>query len=318
MTARRIARTSLLAVLLAPAACAASPLRDRAGAWEVEVLLDGAPAPTFGHAGETYVLGRLGDRYTLRVHNRSGRRIEAVVSVDGRDVIDGKPADVRKRGYLVPAWGTVDIDGWRLSSREAAAFRFSRVSDSYAARTGSARDVGVIGVAVFPERYLPPPRPVYVPRPRPDYGYDDRGYGRGGGGLERSSPADGESGGPAPRSAPAPTGGAPAAEAQAADEAYAYGNKKDRSADRRPGLGTEFGEAVSSHVTEVNFVRASASRPAATLGVRYNDRDGLIAMGVDVDGPYRSWDDTDTRRTARPFPVSDRRYSAPPPGWNRY
>ena len=39
--------------------------------------------------------------------------MEAVVSVDGRDVIDGKPADFRnKRGYLVPAWGSVDIDGF--------------------------------------------------------------------------------------------------------------------------------------------------------------------------------------------------------------
>ena len=90
--------------------CAASPLpgraplRDRAGGYEVEVLVDGVPAPTYAHDGETYVMGQLGARYTLRVPNHSGRRIEAVVSVDGRDVIDGKPAELRtKRGYLVPA-----------------------------------------------------------------------------------------------------------------------------------------------------------------------------------------------------------------------
>lgn len=316
MIARRIARTTLLAALLVPAACAASPLRDRAGAWEVEVLVDGATVPTFGHAGETYVMGRLGERYTLRVHNRSGRRIEAVVSVDGRDVIDGKPAAVGKRGYLVPAWGSVDIDGWRISNREAAAFRFSRVADSYAARTGSARDVGVIGVAIFPERYIPPPpppRPLYVPRPEPygyNKGYDD--YGSYGGRDADRAPSSGAGAGEA---APAPRASGPAEEAQGADEAYAYRNKK---ADRRPGLGTEYGEAVNSRVTEVEFVRASYSRPAATLGVRYNDRDGLIAMGVDIDGPYTSWDETHVRRTATPFPVSDRRYSTPPPGWNRY
>ena len=127
------------------------------GGYEVEVLIDGNVAPTYAHDGETYVMGQLGARYTLRVHNYSGRRIEAVVSVDGRDVIDGKPAELRtKRGYLVPAYGTVDIDGWRISRAEAAAFRFSSVPDSYAARTGSAREVGVIGVAVFPERYVPP------------------------------------------------------------------------------------------------------------------------------------------------------------------
>ena len=32
-------------------------------------------------------------------------------------------------------------------------------------------------------------------------------------------------------------------------------------------------------------MRANASRPAAFLGLRYNDRDGLIAMGIPVDGP---------------------------------
>ena len=81
----------------------------------------------------------MGERYTLRIWNRSGRRIEAVVSVDGRDVVDGKPGDFRnKRGYLVPAWGSVDIDGWRLSERQAAAFRFTSVANSYAGRMGSA------------------------------------------------------------------------------------------------------------------------------------------------------------------------------------
>ena len=86
---------------------------------------------TFRHDGESFVLGHLGERYTLRVVNHTGRRIEAVVSVDGRDVIEGKPGDWReKRGYLVPAWASVEIDGWRISRQEAAAFRFSTVPES--------------------------------------------------------------------------------------------------------------------------------------------------------------------------------------------
>src|SRR5437660_1292882 len=142
-----------LAALALVAALPAQALTDRSGPYEVQVLVDGAPARTFHQAGEAFVLGQLGDRYTLRVVNRSGQRIEAVVSVDGRDVIDGKPADWRrKRGYLVPAFGTADIDGWRLSLQEAAAFRFSTVPESYAAKTGNAREVGVIGIAIFPER----------------------------------------------------------------------------------------------------------------------------------------------------------------------
>ena len=172
-TCRRTWLTTLFGIgslLLAADSCAASPLpggqplRDRVAGYEMTVLIDGVPAATYEYGGGTYVLGQLGSRYTLRVANHSGRRVEAVVSVDGRDVIDGRPADFRgKRGYLIPAWGSVDIDGWRISHSEAAAFRFSSVPESYAARMGNPREVGVIGVAVFPERYVPPP-PVYYPR----------------------------------------------------------------------------------------------------------------------------------------------------------
>ena len=86
----------------------------------------------------------------------------------------------------------------------------------------------------------------------------------------------------------------------------------------RPGLGTEYGEAVSSPIYEVDFVRANAARPSALLGLRYNDRDGLLAMGIRVDGdPMTCYGDGDLRRTAEPFPGADRRFAAPPPGWSR-
>jgi len=318
-------------LLLAADSCAASPLpngstalRDRAAGYEMTVLVDGVPVPTYMHDGSTYLLGRLGARYTLRVANHSERRIEAVVSVDGRDVIDGKPADFRgKRGYLVPAWGSVDIDGWRISQAEAAAFRFSSVSDSYAARTGSAREVGVIGVAVFPERYVPPPivypprRPLALPESSRRYEYEeDEAQGSLGRGYNAAPAASADA--QAPRSAH---------KASAGDEPLSDdgGDRRAKSASAdalapakrsRPGLGTEYGEAVSSPIYEVAFVRANSSRPAALLGARYNDREGLIAMGIPVDGtddPCAA--EVDLRRTADPFPATDRRFAAPPPGW---
>lgn len=308
-------------LLLTAGSCAASPLpggqplRDRAAGYEMTVLVDGVPAPTYQYAGGTYVLGQLGARYTLRVSNHSGRRVEAVVSVDGRDAIDGRPADFRgKRGYLIPAWGSVDIDGWRISRSEAAAFRFSSVPDSYAARTGNAREVGVIGVAVFPERYVPPP-PVYYPYPHRPYdldserrrdSYDDSLSEESAGGpppAPSTHAAGNDKGAGGLRSAEA----APrAAEGQAAPAKRA-----------RPGLGTEYGEAVSSPIYEVEFVRANAARPAAVLGAHYNDHDGLLAMGIPIDEPPTCDNDADLRNTADPFPASDGRYAAPPPGWRR-
>jgi hypothetical protein len=310
----------------------AGTLRAQRGAYAIEVLLDGVPAPTFERGGETYVLGQMGGRYTLRITNNSDRRIEAVVSVDGRDVIDGKPADFRnKRGYLVPAWGQAEIDGWRMSESEVAAFRFAAVGESYAARTGSARDVGVIGLAVFPERIDPRQRPLYAPPPSPWPAPSHRGEleerdgARGGdeaplaGGPSPSpspSPAEATAAAPAPAQAAPPSWGKPGAIAPpspAPRDPFAEAPQSRRS---RPGLGTEFGEAVTSPVREVSFLRADPSRPSVVLGARYNDRQGLVALGIDVDDCC-SDDDVVWRQTAHPFPVVDRRYAPPPSGWNR-
>jgi len=78
---------------------------------------------------------------------------------------------------------------------------------------------------------------------------------------------------------------------------------------------------VNSRIYEVQFVRANSSTPSTVLGVRYNDREGLLALGIPVDSYYDQtcwyYDEGDVRRTADPFPVSDRRFAAPPPGWQR-
>jgi hypothetical protein len=325
-TARQL--STALALTLLSGACAEArpvgdpravgPLTSAAGGYELQVLVDGLPAPAFFSSGETYVMGTQGERYALRVVNHTGRRVEAVASVDGRDVVDGRPADFRgKRGYIVPAWGSVDIDGWRLTRAQVAAFRFSSVADSYAARTGSAREVGVIGAAIFPERFVE----RFVPRARP---------------LELPD-TDPRASGPSPRFRDDPFGdaaseGAPRPENRASKSADGVGapppaapsppaTRGAAEPSRRNGLGTEFGEAVGSSVREVTFVRASPSAPAVLLGARYNDRAGLVALGIDVEpdtcgGGWACDRDLDLRQTANPFPVTERRYASPPPCWN--
>ena len=107
----------------------------------------------FAASGKSYVIGESGRRYTIVVHNNTDNRLEVVLSVDGLDVLDGKAASFTKRGYLVDPRGEVEIDGFRQSIDTVAAFRFGSVRGSYAAqKTGDARNVGVIGVAIFNER----------------------------------------------------------------------------------------------------------------------------------------------------------------------
>ena len=242
---------------------------------------NGRKLASYGQGGQVWVLGQMGDRYAIRIRNSSGERIEAVVSVDGRDAIDGKSASWQKRGYLVQPWGEILVDGFRVSNQDVAAFRFSSISDSYASRTGSARDVGVIGVAIFRERYTPPPPPA----PLEPWGYDD-----GRRGDSKSAPS-------AERSADRPATAAP------------HGGAVR---DEERGLGTAFGERRSSPVREVSFERASY-HPTSQIALRYDDARGLQSQGI---GLRCDPDDGWRRRTAKPFVESPGPYAAPPPGWS--
>jgi hypothetical protein len=279
--------------------------------YSVEIVNEyGVALPTFAGQGRTYVLGTLGQRYLVRVRNRSGQRIEVVASVDGLDVLDGRPAAFSKRGYVVNAYEDVTIDGYRLSGESVAAFRFSSVPQSYAAQMGSARDVGVIGVAVFPERYLVPHWPTPLRRDRAVPAPEKAEPGAAEGGMESGVP-----GGLADGSAGSTDELRRSEEAPAAPNSGAI-SKKPMSPSR-PGLGTEFGEEHASHVYAVRFERAS-STPAAVLTVHYNDRAGLIALGINVDGGagWYSGQDGWLRETAEPF-RRNASFAQPPPGWPR-
>jgi hypothetical protein len=126
---------------------------------------EGGSFTTVQHKGSTFVAGELGERYNVRLVNESADRLEVVVTVDGRDVISGKPGDFkRQRGYVLDPFGEVVIDGYRTSLDHVAAFRFSSVRDSYAGRRGTPQNAGVIGVAVFRERVQSRPVPLATRR----------------------------------------------------------------------------------------------------------------------------------------------------------
>ncbi len=112
---------------------------------------DGSTLPAVSSGGRLVAVGDAGSRYTIQLVNHTPARFEAVVSVDGLDVLDGHEATVSKRGYILAPHATVEIDGFRRSESAVAAFRFGSVSGSYAGRKGDDRNVGVVGVALFHE-----------------------------------------------------------------------------------------------------------------------------------------------------------------------
>jgi hypothetical protein len=281
----------------------------------------GNSLPTFRQDGRTFLLGEPGLRYNIRVQNPTGQRVEAVVSVDGRDAVSGEPGDyVNGRGYVIPPYGSVLVEGFRRSLEEVAAFRFTSPENSYSARMGTPQNVGVIGVAFFPERVRPPPpvmrRPLRRPVPLP-YDYSSPSFDGQSMGADKAAP----SAPTAQRSrAAAPSAGAPAGEARA-DQALPAAPSQREAAKGAPrddfdgsgsvnNLGTEFGETHQNVVSSVSFERASPARPALISSLRYDDADGLSARGIDLStlGYYQRQPASDE---PEPFPLS--RFAQPPP-----
>ena len=140
----------------------------RAEAWALGGLhisvvdASGRTLPALRSGSRVVGVGAPGERYALAIENSTGARYEIVASVDGLDVLDGERASFEKRGYLIAAYSSVLIDGFRRSDAEVAAFRLGDVARSYAASKGQARNVGVLGFAVFEEKraivVAPPPR----------------------------------------------------------------------------------------------------------------------------------------------------------------
>ena len=148
----------LLAVLFTLPAWALGGLADLS----VFDRTEGRRLQVHWHEGRAYVVGRPGNEYQIALRNRSGGDVLAVVSVDGVNVITGETASPAQSGYVLAAGRSLEIRGWRKSMAQTAAFYFTALPDSYAARTGRPDDVGVIGVALFRRKAEPIAQPAPV------------------------------------------------------------------------------------------------------------------------------------------------------------
>jgi hypothetical protein len=240
--------------------------------------------PIYLHRGEYWVAGTPGQAYELWLTSRvTNRRVLATTSVDGINVITGETAAPIGRGYVLSTHSMATVSGWRKSEHEVAAFRFAAPQASYAAQTGRPANVGVIGVAVFPELRLPPP--VYRPAPVPVSPaaetniHNSRKHADAVGGSVYEKP-----------SMPAPNAAAPSMAAERANTDASASAKHDAAspsaAMRRSaspsvtqGLGTQHGERMASYAPTVAFKRESNS-PAEVIQLRYDTTENLVARGV--------------------------------------
>jgi len=236
---------------------------------------DGVALPVYAKNGRSYIVGMPGHEYAVRIRNCTNGRVVVVTSVDGVNVISGETAAQTQSGYVLDPWGSVEIAGWRKSMDRTAAFYFTDLGDSYAARTGRPQNVGVVGVAVFQEKTQPVTWQDFRKRLSAARGVD--------------APASSEAK-PAAAASTARQVGAtdnvaqptPAAPRERAELAADDSRARDalESAPKTLGkLGTGHGRNEDSHATSVAFERATDA-PAETLSVQYDRRENLVAMGV--------------------------------------
>jgi len=230
-------------------ACAALLAAFSAGAAAVGGLADlsiydrseGRSLPVYWHEGRAWVVGRPGNEYQVVLRNRMGEDLLAVLSVDGVNAVTGESANVQQRGYVISPGHALEVKGWRKDLSRTAAFYFTPLADSYAARTGRPDNVGVIGLALF-RRMPSDPAP-----------------------LSQIAPAA-----KAQRSDAAASGMVPPS-ARAATEA-------PRAAAEGP-LGTGHGRSEASNARVVEFERATR-RPAETVAIYYDSYSNLVARGI--------------------------------------
>lgn len=240
----------------------------------------GQRLPVYQHGGKLYVAGNPGDRYSVQVVNRTGGRILSVVSVDGVNVVSGETASPEQTGYVFHPWQSYEINGWRKNASEVAAFYFTSLPDSYAARTDRPQNVGVIGVAVFRE-WTPPPRPRPHPMPAPRTQSNEGAGAAADSATAQGVPGESSYGRQAESRAEAPA--APPAAAKSAEAERAAPN--DSAAPPAPAqrlrdrIGTGHGEREQSHVSYTNFRRAG-SQPNEVLTIHYDRYENLAARGI--------------------------------------
>jgi len=236
--------------------------------FEFEILVHGSSAKEYYHKGKNYIEGKKGSHFSLRMKNNSGSKALFIPTVDGLSIISGKEGSFKSQGYIVNAYDSVTIDGWRTSDDKVSQFYFSTPEKSYATKIKKGGNLGVIGCAVYKEKervqivekiikeYIPyNPQPYQFPNSGPWYSYTCAS-------LNTSQPAS-------------------IMNCSSALSASACGTSSETRSPQA--LGTGFGEDKYSPVTKVDFERAD--NVAEVFSIYYNTREKLEEIGVEFRKP---------------------------------
>lgn len=255
----------------------------------MSVVMDGRegsknPAREYAASdGDTYIEGREGTAFVIRVQNRSGRRVAVIPSVDGLSVMDGTKASDASGGYVLDAHATLDIPGWKRGPDKVASFEFAGMKDgkdsSYVAQIGGdVEHKGVIGLTVFEERRRP------------------REHMKGGGGVFRGMAHGASAQNAMPFSLSASSASSPMWSSPEHENTSLSDDAPEQT------LGTGYGAEADFRTVTSDFRRGEF---LTRMALFYDDERGLKRRGIDVKRPLR----------AKPNPFPGNQTCPPPPGW---
>jgi hypothetical protein len=263
----------------------------------VEVKLEDEQSrqlPGVKHEGKIYVAATEGERYSIRVKNTTPRRLLVVLTVDGRNAIDGEPGRVDGSGHVLEPFAEFVFKGWRQTSDAVAAFRFGVKEDSYSSQMGSPENVGIIGVAVFEEKkieipqitvrekeYVPVPYIPYVPWRRSHPWWEPwwmqvmiggtTEYSQSGTGLHSQQIGNVHHS---------------VLGTQISCSVEPSSASVSSTCDAVQALGTGYGETLASLVVKTHFARAS-EHPDDIVELHYDSLESLRKQGIMSDPPSR-------------------------------
>jgi hypothetical protein len=257
------------------------------------------PADEYFHNGAIWIEGREGNSYTIDLTNRSNHRALFILSVDGLDVLEGKPAGLDSQGYVIPAGQTISVPGWKVNDQQAAEFFFSRSRESYVNSIGgSTTNTGVIGAMVFSE-YIEALQPFAIPtfyNGNPVGGFSSN-HTQWSQSLVRGISVN------------AVNTAASAMPYNSAEVKTSGGILSQNYVSQE--VGTGFGNATDWQTVSTQFRRNNPTQPDTIMAIYYNTARNLEKMGI------RLRRKNDVQYKANPFPAySSTSPGCPtPPGW---
>ena len=271
-----------------------------------DIQINGKAIRTFSHEGNTFIEGRVGTEYSIKLTNNSSSRRLFVISVDGINVISGKEAiKDSHNGYIINGYDSLNLKGYRINDDEVAAFKFVKSKDSYSNdRTKSTINNGVIGVNVYDEKYTVL-NDLFIKKMREEY--------------EKNNQADKLTPYPSPPYNPEPWHDPNPYQPYRYNDTTSYTSKLSHNSGKNMlracslnsvepadfNLGTGWGEKQVQKVKNVEFEVGELS---STSIVYYASKEELEKMGIDLNRTAKI-------KKTMPSAFGEQKYCPTPKGW---